>query len=171
MFHLKDVLYSKVSVRLETPASWIAGPWTRRIGTGCVTRLMTCRHCEASLRMQTSDMWFWYCLMVSDDPKMKCFALILNRKKTSAKWNLTSYGNGSQFQTRMLEMIKVECCLRSPLSEKRRSQTCLYHFDLFRVTVLGIIRRCIIVTWSLIFDMVFRINWNYVIRFFLILES
>lgn len=48
-------------------ASWIAGPWTGCMGTGCVTRLMTCYHWEMLLRMQTFDMWIWYRLMVSDE--------------------------------------------------------------------------------------------------------
>lgn len=49
-------------------ASWITGPWTGRMGTGCVTRLLTQRHWETA--QKTSDMWFWYCLMVSDESKI-----------------------------------------------------------------------------------------------------
>lgn len=49
-------------------ASWITGPWTGRMGTGCVTRLLTQCHWEAA--QKTSDMWFWYCLMVSDENKI-----------------------------------------------------------------------------------------------------
>lgn len=60
------VLFQRFSAVWNT-ASWITGPWTEWMGTGCVTRLMTSCHWETSQKTQTSDMWFWYCLMVSDE--------------------------------------------------------------------------------------------------------
>lgn len=74
LFSLSDMFYSSC-VAAGSSVKRTTGVWTLWMGTGSVTRLVTCCHYEMSLRTQTSDVWFWYRLMVC------------NKKEVIWRWN------------------------------------------------------------------------------------
>lgn len=113
-------------------ASWTTGPWTWRMGTGCVTRLLTRCHWETSPKTQTSDIWFWYRLMASDEKD-----IILRQNYSHLFWgetntNLSSSNSAEEIQG-CLRWLNLKYYFLCHLSEKSRSQTCVSPLDLWSV--------------------------------------
>ena len=80
-----------------------------RMGTGCVTRLMTCCHWETSLKAHASDMWAFYRLMVSDENEniLRQFSTAILRRE-GIKTDLIPLSSSCAediSKTRMLDII------------------------------------------------------------------
>lgn len=106
-------------------ASWITGPWIGRMGTGCVTGLMTCCHEEnvsedtnvwhVGLILSNGFWWDW------NHPETKVCTSILRREEIRKKSNLSSSSCAEEkSQMRALEIIRPQVlfhfyCIREKL--------------------------------------------------------